>query len=625
MLKKNKLITLLVFYACFLASAFWLIKPIEIKMQDRDHLLMSDIAFRTYSIELSAQNFCQIIRDNNDQIPCNSIRSNLEKKITEDLRKQIINELSSAIISHDSLKKSLIENTSNNQYKLQLIEIIEKRKADIELSQHQGQKLINKDGESKAWLRALLLAQGYSYNEYSDRFKIINYDITRYVTNPEDVKHQLNHLKVISTYMPLIILLWILIYFFLIQNRLNLIGQILYGIFALAITLGLVVVRDASLNFGTESNLYHLNPFRSILERQIQIALISSVLFSFLIFFGSSHFRILANNLKKISITTFSGISLLICLTIYLILGQALGAESIKICTCLICALLIAKNGRIIELAQEYFGFKLLFKNFLYVKNWFRSINKFNTSLASTTDYFRIFLSHQVFFPLAILTASISFASLIFNDLGGSFIAATITVFTLFTLLGKKFATTILLFVLVVVISLIKLSDKVRSRFQLMLEPMYANISDFARLIEFERSGQPWGYGPFHIQWCSEDGVCLPLQSLSDYMPTLISGMFGSYLTIVFFCVMALSLIFLTYRLFKPAWYFENNERFAYMFACLLCLATLTQLILTFFGNWRLMPLTGLGIPLVSIGLSSFLASTVGIALALRLVLHKND
>jgi hypothetical protein len=158
-----------------------------------------------------------------------------------------------------------------------------------------------------------------------------------------------------------------------------------------------------------------------------------------------------------------------------------------------------------------------------------------------------------------------------------------------------------------------------------MLEPMYANISDFARLIEFDRSGQPWGYGPFHIQWCSEDGVCLPLQSLSDYMPTLISGMLGSYLAIGFFCLMALSLIFLTYRLFKPAWYFDNNERFAYMFACLLCLATLTQLILTFLGNWRLMPLTGLGIPLVSIGLSSFFASIVGIALALTLVLHKDD
>jgi len=624
MLKKNKLITLLVFYACFLASSFWLIKPIEIKMQDRDHLLMSDIAFTIYSIGISAQNFCQIIRDNNDEIPCNSIRSNLEKKITEDLRDQIINELSSAIISYDSLKKTLIENTSNNQYKLQLIEIIEKRKNDIELSQHQGQELINKVGESKAWLRALLLAQGYSYNEYSDRFKIINYDITRYVTNPDDVKHQLHNLKIISTYMPLVIFLWIFIYFF-IQNRLNLIGRILYGVFALAITLGLVVVRDASLNFGTESNLYHLNPFRSLLERQIQIALISSVVFSFLIFFGSSLFRILSKNINKISITTFSGISLLTCLTIYLILGQALGAESIKICTCLICAFLIAKNGRVIELAQEYFGFKLLVKNFLYGRNWFWNINKFNTTPVSTTDYFRIFLSNQVFYPLVILTTSIGLASLIFNDLGGSFIAATITVFTLFTLLGKKFASTILLFALVIVILLIKLSDKVHSRFQLMLEPMYANISDFARLIEFDRSGQPWGYGPFHIQWCSEDGVCLPLQSLSDYMPTLISGMLGSYLAIGFFCLMALSLIFLTYRLFKPAWYFDNNERFAYMFACLLCLATLTQLILTFLGNWRLMPLTGLGIPLVSIGLSSFFASIVGIALALTLVLHKDD
>jgi cell division protein FtsW (lipid II flippase) len=59
------------------------------------------------------------------------------------------------------------------------------------------------------------------------------------------------------------------------------------------------------------------------------------------------------------------------------------------------------------------------------------------------------------------------------------------------------------------------------------------------------------------------------------------------------------------------------------MFACLLLLATLGQLIITFFGNWRLMPLTGLGVPFTSIGISSFMAGILGIGLAMTLVLKK--
>jgi hypothetical protein len=155
------------------------------------------------------------------------------------------------------------------------------------------------------------------------------------------------------------------------------------------------------------------------------------------------------------------------------------------------------------------------------------------------------------------------------------------------------------------------------------MEPMRANISDFARLIEFDKSAQPWGYGLNQIQWCSGDGVCVPLQSLSDYMPTLISGLMGTYLSVVLFCLMASLLIYLIYKSFIPSWYFDEANRFISMFACLLCLASLTQLTVTFFGNWRLMPLTGLGTPLISIGLSSFLASTIGISLALSVAFKK--
>ena len=251
------------------------------------------------------------------------------------------------------------------------------------------------------------------------------------------------------------------------------------------------------------------------------------------------------------------------------------------------------------------------------------SANKLTKSFTTTLDYFSKFLFTQLLAPIIILFLIIVIAAIIFNDLGGSLIASLVAVFSLYTLLGKKFATFILGFFTLVTSLLILTSDKVRGRFQLMLDPMYANVSDFARLIEFNKSAQPYGYVPSKIEWCTGDGVCVPLQSLSDYMPTLISGMLGTYPSIVVFFLISMALIYLIYKLFMPAWYFNNHDRFLYMFTCLLLLATLGQLIVTFFGNWRLMPLTGLGVPFVSIGISSFMAGILGLSLAMTLVFKK--
>ena len=68
-------------------------------------------------------------------------------------------------------------------------------------------------------------------------------------------------------------------------------------------------------------------------------------------------------------------------------------------------------------------------------------------------------------------------------------------------------------------------TEKVEQRIDLMIEPMNASVSDFARLINFTKSeseGILVGYS-----WCNDHGVCLPLQVLSDYMPLLIEKVFG--------------------------------------------------------------------------------------------------
>ena len=108
-------------------------------------------------------------------------------------------------------------------------------------------------------------------------------------------------------------------------------------------------------------------------------------------------------------------------------------------------------------------------------------------------------------------------------------------------------------------------------------------------------------------------------------MPTIISAMIGEFLTFGFFSIFIVFLITLFYFCFIPSWYFNNKDRFTSMFASLLCLATLSQLIITFLGNWRMIPLTGLGAPLISIGFSSMLAGFLGIGLALALIFAKND
>jgi cell division protein FtsW (lipid II flippase) len=61
----------------------------------------------------------------------------------------------------------------------------------------------------------------------------------------------------------------------------------------------------------------------------------------------------------------------------------------------------------------------------------------------------------------------------------------------------------------------------------------------------------------------------------------------------------------------------SGGQRLMVMVAFLLFLASIFQTVITFFGNWRWIPLTGLGVPLLSIGISSMLAPTLAIALLL--------
>ena len=105
----------------------------------------------------------------------------------------------------------------------------------------------------------------------------------------------------------------------------------------------------------------------------------------------------------------------------------------------------------------------------------------------------------------------------------GVFITLVLVMILVSIVFGLRFFLWILIMAILGVIG--SFTEKVEQRIELMMEPMNASVSDFARLINFTKSeseGILVGYS-----WCNDHGVCLPLQVLSDYMPLLIEKVLG--------------------------------------------------------------------------------------------------
>ena len=150
-----------------------------------------------------------------------------------------------------------------------------------------------------------------------------------------------------------------------------------------------------------------------------------------------------------------------------------------------------------------------------------------------------------------------------------------------------------------------------------MLAPMSASISDFARLLAYSEASKPLGFGLGQLRWCNQEGTCLPIQVLSDYMPTVLNGLAGPYGSLILF--MGLAIFFIVIAGIS-CWRFMAQQgiaRLASVVTFFFLLASIIQTLLTFLGNWRLIPLTGVGAPLLSIGLSSILAPTLALGLFL--------
>jgi len=232
------------------------------------------------------------------------------------------------------------------------------------------------------------------------------------------------------------------------------------------------------------------------------------------------------------------------------------------------------------------------------------------------------FISYHIFksfLSLMVVSAiTLILSALVFGDLGGALILTLILIVLVFLLFGSKLA-----FIGISILSLLSLmllsTSKVQQRLNLMLEPMYASVSDFARLIGFTQATMPDGYGISKIPWCSNEGICLPLQVLSDYMPTLIYGTLGPNFALLIFVAYVLLFLVIISRSIYLFLIPEKKYKLVAIFVFYLATAYLIQTLITFFGNMRVIPLTGLSMPFMSIGLSSTIFPCFMLGIFMRL------
>lgn len=470
---------------------------------------------------------------------------------------------------------------------------------------------------------ALLIEQGYSYNPYANKFKKINHNIARYAEGSESVSAQLDRLDYVAKYFGVMFAALAFVTLLLLSRKVQTIGLIFFALFLLVEVGSFIIVRDAAQNYALGLPEYGLNPFRESLERQASIMVFATLLAFVSVAYGAAPITIKI----KLRPTVRDGLVpvglLSLSLLAYMAFGPAIGSETLKLIVCLICAAFLARFGRSLELLFDTFGGGIMRLLRIHdFSDWLKKQFSHGRDL-TTGQYLYVFLMRSVLLRIFAIGTSILVVTTVFGDLGGALIALLIFFFSLYLLLGVRFALSTAALFCIASVGLYIVSAKVQSRVQLMLEPMHANVSDFGRLLQFESASQPHGYGLGLIKWCSNDSVCIPLQSLSDYMPTIVNASLGSLLAMVFYVIFVSTLLFLAYKTFMKSWVYGARNRAVGIFAALLCMSALFQLLITLMGNLRVMPLTGLGLPLMSIGISSFISVSLGMGLAIGTVFKK--
>ena len=565
---------------------------------------------------ITASDFCQQWTGLSlAEVDCQSGRflknqETINSETANQLLASTVEQINKYIEKTEEVKKIMLSKLEGNQKSIPIIQaldllILKQKNAIAALSKseiEQSYKITNEN--YKIIFRALLEIRGQNYLATKGDFKEKKWHISQIFFNKNNIVEQGGNLKNALTYTPWIFMVFTILILFFSYWRLKWIGAIAACIYIGFNILGILITADAAIYFGENSIYFPLNPFSNQLYRQLLVVSAGFVALLLILIFKKwmeAGLRIILNNPIKATWIIFFIITMA-----YSLQSPALGAEFLKIGVALLAAIHISDQGRVLHLISKYAPDTWSYKNIKYILK-FKNIDPNNPIHRVIKHISRPLINLTMF---GVLT--IAMVTLLFNDLGGALISTLMLVTALFLGFGSR-PTFIVLFLLGFAAVLVSFTNKVQSRIDLMLTPMHAAVSDFARLVAYVSASNPNGFGFGKLNWCNQENTCLPLQILSDYLPVVLNGIAGPFFN--FYIFIFLSTYFIVLAGISSWRYIacQGIYRVSNLVVFFLLIGSLVQTILTFLGNWRLIPLTGVGVPTMSIGISSNLAISLAI------------
>jgi cell division protein FtsW (lipid II flippase) len=453
------------------------------------------------------------------------------------------------------------------------------------------------------WFDPLLQAQGLRYQASTGQVSRIGWDVARLAERPKDA---LRRGSLMEGLLKGLAPGWALLSASLMAMGVRRAGHLGLAVTActtsfLALGLGLAV--SASAGFGLGLLQFPLNPLGNQAVRQAVLILLGSGL---VLAMGALPVMGRWTASVVIAHPLWSAVLLPMMVALaYAAAGPAAGSETLKLGVAVVSASLVVGLGRVTHAARE----------------WAPTVLSWRYALRAEGPV-GARIRHRLWYPLlaycGAVLLTVALVAAMFHDLGAALVGSLLALATVLLVFGG-FSAALLALGFVLVGTLLLGTEKLQARVNLMRDPWTAQVSDFARLEAFSSGAPGWGWGLRSLPWCNETGVCLPLQILSDYTPTLLKGALGSSLMVLVFLVLCLGSCALAAWLVRHHLTQTGACSMLAMVAFFLLMATVVQTLVTFLGNWRVIPLTGLGTPLVSIGLSSLAAPLVSLGLLLQL------
>ncbi len=453
------------------------------------------------------------------------------------------------------------------------------------------------------WFAALVAAHGVRYDAASNRLRPVGWDIARLMDDPAAIAERGRALEQLLRLGAPVWALAALALMGLCAWRAGALGLAAAAGVTSLLALGLALVLSASATFGLGHLAFPLNPFGNQATRQAVLVGAGMGVVAL-----SAAWRGLGLWPARRVLAQPAAVALLlipVVVAAYALAGPAVGSEAYKFSMATLAAGLTVGLSRVTHAANNLAPGSIALGSWLFARD-----------AAGVAIRRRLGAPLGAFVCWFILTTAI--VGVGFRDFGAVLMVTLIGVAAVLVVLGLGPAS-VLMLVLGLGAAATLATDKLQARLALMADPWTAPISDFARLDAFAQSAGPWGHGIAQLPWCSGTGVCLPLQTLSDYMPTLLAGALGAKVAVGIFIVLCAGSALLAAWIARR--YLTLRDGAAQVMAMtgfFLLMATLLQTVLTFLGNWRWIPLTGIGTPLVSIGFSSIAAPLMGLAAVLQ-------